>query len=215
MAKPVLIIGNKNYSSWSLRAWLAVKRCGISFDEVVIPLMTPGFKDQILSHSKAGLVPILKHDGLVIWETLAICEYLAERFPEAHLWPQDRAARAHCRSVSNEMHAGFAALRNHMPMDMRNTYPRDTSNSAVEADIQRLIDIWQDCRNLYAEQGPYLFGPFSIADAMFAPVVSRFTSYGVNLPETAAAYRDTILQDADMVEWQAAAAEEPWVIPAS
>jgi len=212
MEIPVLVLGNKNYSSWSLRAWLALKRCDIAFEEVVIPLAIAGFKEKIREHSKAGLVPILKHNGLVIWETLAICEYLAETFPEAGLWPQNRDARAICRSVSNEMHAGFAALRTHMPMDMRSTYPRDKTNPAVEADISRIIDIWQECRTAYGQGGPYLFGSFTIADAMFAPVVSRFKTYGVDLPETAATYRDAILYNDDMQEWQAAAAQEPWVI---
>lgn len=212
MTKTTLVIGNKNYSSWSLRAWLALKRCDIAFDEVVIPLTTPGFKEQIREHSKAGLVPILKHNGLIIWETLAICEYLAETFPGAGLWPQAPAARAYCRSVSNEMHAGFVALRTHMPMDIRNTYRRDDTNPTVEADIQRIVDIWHDCRTRFGQGGPYLFGAYSIADAMFAPVVSRFETYGVDLPETAATYRDTVLCNGNMQAWQAAAAKEPWVI---
>ena len=212
MADIALVIGNKNYSSWSLRAWMALKQCRVEFDEIKIQLSIPGAREKILSHSKAGLVPILKHKGETIWETMAICEYLAETYPEANLWPGEIAARARCRAVSNEMHAGFAALRSQMPMDIKNTYPGKERGQEVIENIERIIDIWQECRDQFGESGPFLFGTFSIADAMFAPVVARFRSYEVDLPEIAAAYQDAVWGCPDMLEWRMASEAETWVI---
>ncbi len=212
MSDYTIVLGNKNYSSWSLRGWLALKRCGIEFDEVIIPLRTPTSREQILSHSKAGLVPILKHDGQTIWETMAICEYLAETFPDAGLWPDDKVARAKCRSVSNEMHAGFVNFRSHMPMDIKNQYPGMGRGNGVAEDIRRVLEIWQDCREQFVSEGPFLFGSFTIADAMFAPVVSRLKTYEVELPEFARDYCDAVWNCTEMREWRAAAELETWVI---
>lgn len=207
-----LVIGNKNYSSWSLRGWLALKRCGVAFDEKLIRLQTPETRDQILSQSKAGLVPILKIQGITIWETMAICEFLAETYPDAGLWPEGKKARAVCRSVSNEMHAGFSALRTHMPMDMKNRYPGKGRKDGVQKDIDRIVDIWTECRSAFGTSGPFLFGTFTIADAMFAPVVSRFLTYGVELPVVARAYCDAVWNCPDVIEWRTAAEQEPWVL---
>lgn len=212
MSKIAIVIGNKTYSSWSLRGWLALKRCGIEFEEIMVQLDTSNTREQILSHSSAGLVPILKHEGSTIWETMAICEYLAETFPEAGLWPYDKSTRARCRAVSNEMHAGFSALRTHMPMDIKNRYPGAGLGDGVQNDVNRIVRIWQDCRNEYGDAGPFLFGHFTIADAMFAPVVARFQTYEVELPEICALYRDAVWNCPEMLEWRAAAVAETWII---
>ncbi|NQW00832.1 MAG: glutathione S-transferase family protein [Rhodospirillales bacterium] len=212
MAEFTLVIGTKNYSSWSLRSWLALKRCAVAFDETLIDLAAADRRGKILGYSKAGLVPVLIHDRLIIWETMAICEYLAERFPDAGLWPGEPAARAVCRAVANEMHAGFASLRTHMPMDIRNSYPGVGLGRGVQADIDRIVDIWHDCRQQYGQSGPYLFGGFTIADAMFAPVVARFKTYGVDLPEQAVSYCNHVWECPDMIEWRAAAAAETSVV---
>lgn len=207
-----LIIGNKNYSSWSLRAWLALKQTDVPFDEVLIPLDQPDSKAAILAHSPAGQVPILKVNGELIWETLAIIEYLAETCPDAGLWPTDPAARAQARAVSAEMHAGFAPLRTHMPMDLRGAYPGQGRGPGVEADVARIVKIWTQCRARFGAGGDFLFGAFGAADAMFAPVVGRLRTFGVDLPEVCAAYRDAVWAHPSMAEWVAAAVAEPWVI---
>ncbi len=213
MSEFTLVIANKNYSSWSLRPWLAMRMAGIAFDEIVIPLRQPETKAAILAHSAAGLVPILKHGGHRIWESIAILEYLAERFPAAQLWPEDPAARAHARSISAEMHAGFRALRINMPMNVRASKPGQGMTPEVAVDIARICEIWRDCRERYAAAGPLLFGRFSNADAMYAPVVTRFATYGVFLDDVSKAYCQTIRETPPMVEWYAAGAAEPWSIP--
>lgn len=207
-----IIIGNKNYSSWSLRGWLMLSRTGVEFDEELIQLDIDGFKDRILSHSTAGQVPILKHDGQTIWDSLAIGEYLAETCPQSQLWPTDRTVRARARAVSAEMHSGFAALRTHMPMDMRNNYPGEGRGEGVEADIARIIEIGSECLANAGTEGPFLFGTFTIADAMYAPVVSRFRTYGIALPDDCQAYADAVWNWPDMQAWVAAAEAEPWII---
>ncbi len=217
MSKPLLIIGNKNYSSWSLRPWLALKTSGIDFDEKLVPL----FDDDWPKH-KAGLpsgtVPVLEHDGLVLWETLAILEYAAEIWPRARLWPEETKARAMARTVSNEMHAGFTAMRANMPMNIRASHPgrgrgQDApTQAAVERDIRRIEHIWTECRETYGAGGDFLFGAFSNADAMFAPVVSRFTTYAVDLNPACRAYMETVQVLPAMVEWSEAGRAEPWTI---
>lgn len=216
MSKPVLIIGNKNYSSWSLRPWIAMTAAGIDFDEKLVKLF-----DENWTESKAqlpsGTVPVLEHDGVVIWETLAILEYAAETWPDAKLWPEDKTARAVARAVSNEMHAGFSAVRSHMPMNIRDSFPgrgRGTGEAAktVERDIRRIEQIWTECRETYGANGNFLFGAFTNADAMFAPVVSRFTTYGVELSPTAQAYIDAVQAHPAMIAWSDAGRAEPWVI---
>lgn len=212
MAELTLVIGNKNYSSWSLRPWLLLKQAGIAFREIYIPTHTAQTRAAILEHSPAGRVPVL-HDGSVtVWESLAICEYLAEQFPDKQLWPTDRGARALARSVATEMHAGFGALRSNMVMNCRKQYPGKASTPEVQADIERLRALWNDCRKRYGSGGDFLFGRFSIADAMYAPVATRFKTYGVELDTVAGAYRDTILTLPAMRQWYADAGAEHEVI---
>jgi glutathione S-transferase len=212
-----IVLGNKNYSSWSLRPWLALKHTGAAFDEVVIPLYRDGAKEQILRWSPAGKVPILRHGDVTVWESLAICEYLADVFPAAQLWPQERAVRAVARAVSTEMHGGFAALRQNLPMDMSRRHPGAERIAKAQADIDRVMAIWRDCRRRFGEsgangKGPFLFGGFTIADAMYSPLATRFLTYGVTLDPASAAYVDAVMDLPAMREWGAAAAAEPWVI---
>jgi len=213
MAELTLYVGNKNYSSWSLRPWLALKQAGIAFDEVVIPLYETGSRETVLKYSPSGRVPALKHGELTVWESLAICEYLAESFPAAGLWPGEASARAMARAVSNEMHAGFAALRQHLPTNVRSSFPDRGVTPEVQADINRVMSIWRDCRTRFGEQnGDFLFGSFTIADAMYAPVVTRFRTYRIDLEREAQAYCDTILGLPAMQEWLTAARNEPMIV---
>ena len=193
-----LVIGNKNYSSWSLRPWLAMKFVGVAFDEIRIPLYGAGSKERILAHSPAGRVPILKDRETLVWDSLAIIEYLAERYPQ--LWPRDRAERARARSISAEMHSGFAALREHMSMNVRKRYPGKGRTSEVDKDIARIGAIWAEAK------GPFLFGEFTAADAMYAPVVLRFRTYDVEGPNRH--YLQAMLALPAMREWIEAAERE-------
>jgi glutathione S-transferase len=212
LATLTLIVGNKRYSSWSLRPWLALRQAGIAFEEVVIPLYQAGSKEALLARSPAGKVPVLAHGERTVWDSLAILEYLAESFPAAGLWPQDATARALARSVAAEMHAGFAALRAGMPMDLKEHRPGRQRSQAVDADIERVTAIWRDCRTRFGAGGPFLFGAFSAADAMYAPVATRFRTYGVALDPVCQAYADALLDLPAFLEWQRAARQEPWVI---
>jgi glutathione S-transferase len=212
MSAFILVIGNKNYSSWSLRPWLAMKMADVPFQELVIPLRQDATVAEIARHSPGGRVPALRHGELVVWESIAILEYVAEAFPEARLWPQQRETRAVARAVSAEMHAAFAALRTHMPMNIRGSKPGRGRTPEVEKDIRRVVALWEDCRGRFGSEGPFLFGAFGNADAMYAPVVTRFTTYGVALEGTARAYADAILALPPMREWFAAAKAEPWTI---
>ena len=204
----LLVVGNKNLSSWSLRPWLALREGAIPFDERLVPFETSGWRDAIASLSPSRRVPALHHGGLVVWDSLAICEYAAESFPLAQLWPADAAARATARSVSAEMHSGFASLRRDMSMDVVARHPRRTWSRETESDIDRLIELWTQCRERAATlegdaAGPFLFGRFSIADAMFAPVVWRFRTCDVELGDGAArAYYDAMLALPSMKEWE-------------
>ena len=198
MSSLVLTIGNKNYSSWSLRAWLALKQTGQPFEEILIPLDLPQTRSQILQHSPTGLVPALKHGDIHLWESIAICEYLAETFPATKLWPQDTEARACARAVSAEMHAGFSPLRRHLPMDCRSHYPNHPIPLDVRANIDRIQQLWTLCRQTYSDRDPekdagFLFGSFTIADAMYAPVVTRFRTYDVTLDPICEDYAEAIL----------------------
>jgi glutathione S-transferase len=177
-----LVIGNKNTSSWSLRPWIAMRAAGIPFEETRIELRAPDKVQQILAHSPTAKVPALKVDGEVIWDSLAIIEFLAETHAEAKLWPQERIARARARAISAEMHSGFATLRQECPMDFVARTPRETLSEACAADVRRILALWGDCRARFGTGGPFLFGQFSAADAMYAPVVSRFATY---LPDLA------------------------------
>jgi glutathione S-transferase len=199
----LLVIGNYNYSSWSLRAWIALKALGLPFDEKRIPLYGPGAKDEILRHSPAGKVPVLIDGKAVVWDSLAILEYLAEKNPK--VWPTDTSDRARARSVSAEMHSGFAHLRTHMSMNVRKRYPGKGRTPEVLSEIERINAIWSDAK------GPFLFGPFSGADAMYAPVVLRFRTYGVQADNQA--YYDAMLALPAMQAWIAAAEREAETIP--
>ncbi len=209
MAQLKIVIGNKKYSSWSLRGWLALKHVGVPFEEILIPLDQPNTQEQIARYSPSGRVPTLIDGDVVVWDSLAICEHLNERFPDRHLWPADRKARAVARSISAEMHSGFQNLRNDLSMKIVESIPTSTFRPEVKEEIRRIIAIWTDCRQRFAGGKPFLFGDFSNGDVMFAPVVSRFRTYGVPLEGTAAAYAETIWKLPAMQEWLAAAKIEP------
>lgn len=208
-----LIIGNKNYSSWSLRPWMALSMAGIPFRETVIPLETPETAGLIAEHTGAGRVPVLRHGRLAIWESLAIMEYLAELFPEKKLWPKPIAARAMARSIANEMHAGFGALRNACPMNIRRPKKPVPLSEAVVRDIRRIEEIWRDCRTKFGKDGKFLFGKFSIADAMFAPVVSRLDTFAIAVSDESRTYIDTLMNTAAFQAWCEAALKETWIVP--
>ncbi|MDO6386690.1 MULTISPECIES: glutathione S-transferase family protein [unclassified Uliginosibacterium] len=206
-----LIIANKTYSSWSLRAWLMLKASGHTFEEISILLRQPETHSQILRWSPSGKVPCLIDSGIAVWDSLAIAEYLAEESPP--LWPLDGAARAIARSVSAEMHSGFQALRNQMPMNLRRAAPLASHSPELAADIRRIEQIWNESRAQHGSHGRFLFGSYSIADMMFAPVCFRFDSYGVRLHGAAQDYLQTMLAHPHMQEWKEAAADETAVIP--
>ena len=213
MSELTLIIGNKNYSSWSMRPWLALRQFEIPFQEQVIPLYEGDWKNAILRHSTAGKVPILKHGGNTVWDSLAILEYLAEQFPAKNFWPEDKLVRSIARSISAEMHASFPALREHLPMNLRKSAPIEKVPAAVEVDIERVCQIWRDCRSRFGvEEGEFLFGGFSAADAVYAPVVTRFMTYGIKLDVTCQRYVDAMLALPSVETWYAEARAEPWTI---
>ncbi len=203
-----LVIGNKNYSSWSLRPWLALKLAGLEFEEIRIPLYAPTSKQEILRHSPAGKVPVLKHGDVRVWESLAICEYAAELAPQARLWPADQAVRAHARSVSAEMHAGFSALRHALPMNLRVQGAKAKLTPEVQAEMGRISTIWERCRAKFGAGGSFLYGHFTIADAMYAPVVTRFITYGVKLEGRPSDYMNAVWALPELQEWVKAGAAE-------
>jgi len=211
MAQYTLVIGNKAYSSWSMRPWLLMKEAGLAFDEVRIPLYQEGHDRKIREYSPAGRVPVLVDGAVTVWDSLAICEYLAERHAEKNLWPAAAAARAHARAVSAEMHAGFAALRSNMGMNVRRSFPGVGMTPGVAKDIARIEQLWDDCLQRYG--GPFLFGAFGIADAMYAPVATRFRTYAVGLSAVAQRYADLLLALPAVAEWYAAAHAETEVLP--
>ena len=212
MAKIELVIGNKNYSSWSLRGWLALRMTGTAFEEILIPLDRPETRDALLAHSPTGLVPILKCGNEVIWDSLAIAEWSAERFPEAGLWPEDRSARALARSACAEMPSGFSALRGELPMHIRREDPDRTYGTDTQNDIKRICELWTFCRERFGHGGQFLFGTASVADAFFAPVVSRFRTYGVQLEGPCEDYAQTNWEWPLFQEWIAAAREETFIV---
>ncbi len=207
-----LIIGNKAYSSWSMRPWIAMKVKKLPFKETVIPLFQDDSPSPVKQFSPAGKVPVLQHGGITVWDSLAILDYLADQFFDRHWWPADPHARAMARSISAEMHSSFTNLRQGMCMNVRRTYPAEQRTAEVEADIARITDIWRDCRAKFGAGGPFLFGEFSNADAMYAPVVTRFKTYSVDLDPVCAAYSETILNLPEMREWYISAAGEPWIV---
>jgi glutathione S-transferase len=210
-----LVIGNKNYSSWSLRPWLVLKIAGIPFGETQVFLRQPNTAAELARYSPAGKVPVLKHGNLTVWDSLAIIEYLADAHPDKDIWPEDRAVRAVARAVSAEMHSGFAALRDEFTMDFVNARRFPTASEAARRDITRIVAVWGDCRRRFGVDGDegFLFGRFCAADAMYAPVVSRFISYEVDLAAfgddgSAARYRDTMMAMPAMREWEEGALQE-------
>ena len=208
-----LVIGNKNYSSWSMRPWLALKAGNIAFDEVMIPLYTgDADKQRIVNYTGSGKVPVLIDGDVTIWDSLSIIEYAAERFPQAQLWPQDRASRAHARSVSAEMHSGFAALRDECGMNMHRPVRAKQLSANARADIARIQQIWTECRERYGKLGPYLFGALSSADAMYAPVVHRFWNYAIDVTPVVRDYMATMMALPAYQQWTRAALAETLVI---
>jgi glutathione S-transferase len=211
MPQYTLVIGNKAYSSWSMRPWLLMKQAGIAFDEIRIPLYQDGHDIKIRRYSPAGRVPVLIDGAIAVWDSLAICEYLAERHAEKNLWPADAAARAHGRAISAEMHAGFAELRSHMGMNVRRRFPGAGRTPDVANDIARIEQLWNDCQQRYG--GPFLLGAFSIADAMYAPVATRFRTYAVEIAGAAQRYAEMLLDLPAVRAWYADAAVETEVLP--
>lgn len=215
-SKPLLIVGNKNYSSWSLRPFMALYMADIAFDDKVIPfgqpLGNPIFLKKVRAYSKAGLVPILVHKGIAIWDTLAIMEYLAETWPDRNLWPKNKAARALARSACAEMHSGFRNLRNACPMILNRPQRAVPMNDAILADVARLQALWRQCRKAHGKGGPFLFGKFGIADAMFAPVVTRFETFDIKVAEDTQHYMNAVLATPAFHEWKAAALKEKWYV---
>jgi glutathione S-transferase len=213
MSQLTLVVGNKNYSSWSLRAWIALKHLGVEFDEIVIPLDQPGTHEQMDRYGPSGRVPVLRAGALAVWDSLAICEYAAELAGRG--WPRAAEARAVARSVAAEMHSGFSSLRALWPMNARARNRRTAIPSALAADVERIGEIWNDCRRRFGAGGPWLFGAeYTLADAMYAPVVLRFNTYGARVSDTARWYMATVLEDAALQEWLRAARAEPWTIAA-
>jgi glutathione S-transferase len=210
MAPLTLIIGNKNYSSWSLRAWLFMRHAGLAFEETVIALDTPGVREELDHYSPSGRVPVLRHGKLCVWDSLAICEYAAELSGKG--WPKDTDARAVARAVCAEMHSGFSTLRSLWPMNARARNRHTAVTAALEADIERIDEVWNDCRGRFGGGGPWLFGDYSVADAMYAPVVLRFNTYGARISQTARWYMASVLEDAALQDWLQGAKQEPWTI---
>lgn len=210
MKKPLLIIGNKNYSSWSLRPWLMLKHAGVDFEELRIPLFESDSRENLLANTPAGLVPVYREGDLLIWDSLAIAEYLYETNPA--LWPAERGARATARAVSAEMHSGFIPLRKAMSMNIRALGRKVARTPEIEADIARIKSIWRELRKQYSAAGPWLFGQYSIADAMFAPVVFRFLTYGVGESGAVDEYLLTVAHDPLIQPWINDAAQEKEVI---
>ena len=212
MAPLTLVIGNKNYSGWSLRPWLFMKHVGLEFQELMVPLDTPETREQIDRYTPSGRVPVLRQGALCVWDSLAICEYIAELSGKG--WPQAPEVRAVARAVCAEMHSGFSTLRSLWPMNARVRNRRTAITAALEADIERIDEMWNDCRGRFGGGGPWLFGEYSIADAMYAPVVLRFNTYGARISQTARWYMASVLEDGPLQEWLQAAKQEPWTIAA-
>jgi glutathione S-transferase len=210
--RPKLIIGNKNYSSWSLRSWLLLAEAGIDFEEIRLSLDAPDFAENIAKYSHAMRVPVLIIDDQPVWDTLAIAETVAERWPEKALWPKDAVARAFARSICAEMHAGFANLRDTMPMNCRAMGRKIELPDELTVEIDRIFEIWHECHDRFGSDEGWLFGDFSIADSMFAPVILRFRTYGINLPQAANDYHDRLLKSEALQSWLLAAESETEVL---
>ncbi|QNM97333.1 glutathione S-transferase family protein [Chitinimonas koreensis] len=207
-----LVIGNKAYSSWSLRPWLLLRQFGLPFEEILVPLFEAGSSDTILRYTPTGKVPCLVDGAISVWESIAICEYLAERHPELPMWPRDPALRAEARALAAEMHAGFAALRQHCPMNVRRQYPPRSRPSEVGRDLARFSALIESLRARFAPLGPFLMGEFGILDAMYVPMATRCRTYSLELPSRAQGWVDHVLALPAMREWYEAALTESWVI---
>jgi len=208
-----LVIGNKNYSSWSMRPWLALRANNIEFEEIFVPLYTgPEDKQRILDFTPSGKVPALVDGDVTVWDSLAITEYVAERFPQAGLWPEDRARRAHARSISAEMHSGFSALRNECGMNLHRPIRAITLSADARADVARVQQIWMECRERYGKLGPFLFGSFGAADAMFAPVVHRFRTYAIQVEPEVQVYMESMMALPAFREWTRAGLAETLIV---
>lgn len=212
MAAALLIVGNKNYSSWSLRPFMAMAMADIPFDDKVIPFGNPKFAKAIKRYSSAGLVPVLVHNGITIWDTLAIMEYLAETWPDKNLWPKNRAARAMARSACAEMHSGYRSLRDACPMNLRRAVKAVAMSVAVLKDVERIEFLWRECRKAHGKGGPFLFGKFGIADAMFTPIVARLDTFDIKVASDTQHYMNAILATPAFHEWKAAALKEKWIV---
>jgi glutathione S-transferase len=209
-----LIIGNKLYSSWSMRPWLLMKVAGLAFTETVIPLSQPDTRKNILAHSPSGKVPLLIDGRVRVWESLAIAEYLADKFPAAAIWPSDPAVRAHARAAASEMHAGFQALRQACPMNLgRRFKPRTDWSVDVRDAVARIEELWAEARSQFGAGGPFLYGAFSAADAMYAPIVTRLDTYQIEVSPPTQAYMSAILHLPAFVDWRLSALKEPWHLP--
>ncbi len=213
MEKLTLVIGNKNYSSWSLRPWLLLKHFDIPFEEIRVPLYQADTRDALSTLSPSGLVPVLIHGDLKVWDSLAIAEYVQELFPSLAMWPTDHNAKAIARSISCEMHSGFSAIRKHMSMNCKKSFPGKGLNDETKPEIARVQQIWRECRIKYGKNGSMLFGDFSIADAMFAPMALRFNTYQVDLDEACKNYVAAILELPELKEWISAVCLETEVLP--
>ena len=207
-----LVIANKLYSSWSMRPWLVLRAFAIPFEEIVIPLRQPDSRARVLEYSPSGKVPALIDGDQTIWESLAIIETIAESFPGMAIWPKDRDARAHARAISNEMHGGFQTIRQMCPMNLGARYKPPEMTDQLKANVDRLAAIWSEARQKFGKNGPYLYGGFSAADAMYAPVVTRLDSYSIAVDPETRRYMDTILRHPDVAAWRNAALKEPWTI---
>ncbi|MGQ5524089.1 glutathione S-transferase family protein [Chitinimonas sp. PSY-7] len=207
-----LVIGNKAYSSWSLRPWILLKQFGIPFEEILIPLYEANTAEQIRRYAPTGKVPCLIDGPITIWESIAICEYLAEQYPQYKMWPEDRAHRAEARALAAEMHAGFSALRTHHPMNVRKVKPPKPRHPDVERDLARFTTMVENLRSRFATQGPFLMGEFSILDAMYVPVATRCRTYNLPVPEQTKIWIDHMLALPVMREWCAAAEVETWIV---
>ena len=207
-----LVIANKLYSSWSLRPWLVMRAFDIPFEEIIVPLRRDDSKVRLADYSPSGKVPALVDGGQTIWESLAIIEYLAEAFPDKNIWPRDREMRAHARAISNEMHGGFMPLRTGCPMNLGARFKTPEMTEGLQASLDRVESIWAGTLARFSHGGPYLYGDFTAADAMFAPVVTRLDAYQLPVKPPTRAYMDTILAHPAFVEWKSAALKEPWTI---
>lgn len=208
-----LVVANKLYSSWSLRPWAVLKAFDIPFEEIVIPLRQADSRERLLEYSPSGKIPVLIDDDVVVWESMAIIEYLAEAFPDRTIWPREVKARAHARAIANEMHSGFQPLRQACPMHLGARFATPPLIDPLKANIDRIEDIWSGARNRFGAGGPYLFGGFTAADAMYLPIVTRFETYGVPVREATRAYMDTMLAHPAFIEWRTGAYKESWRIP--